>query len=250
MRLRTAGLSVEYRRNQRDAGIWFLNFVAGSGRRLQRRDGPHVVDRWLERGVQAAYEQNIPLYQVTLRVISAQQSFGLSGPLLRNTWSAVRGWRSMVPSRARVPISLYRLECLVLMCLSRGVAEEGLLRRQWIATAIGIWLCFICLLRPGELMNLRREDVSIPKEGWEETRAMGAAVIIRKPKTRRIWREQFVLCKDPRLVKWLKWWLVGLKPGRPIIGLSRYYLNARFSHAISLLGPYWGWTDVTTRWAR
>ena len=36
VRLRNAGLSREYRRNRRDAGIWLLNFVTSLGQTTRK----------------------------------------------------------------------------------------------------------------------------------------------------------------------------------------------------------------------
>ena len=65
-RLRTAGLSQTYRRNLRSAGVWLLGQVASLGRHLHRDDPPNLVDKWLERGVDEAYQQGERLYWVTL----------------------------------------------------------------------------------------------------------------------------------------------------------------------------------------
>ena len=237
VRLRTAGLSSEYRRNRRDSGVWFLNYVAGLGKRLDNRCGPQEVDCWLEKGVQSAYEDGFRLYQVTLGILALQQKFRLSTALLRNTWAAVRGWRSLLPSKTRVPITEFRVECAVIWAMACGVAAEGLQRREWIACAIGWWLCFSCLLRPGEVLNLRRGDINLPEgDGDAEGSPLVAVVIIRKPKTRRIWREQFVLCNDGRLVGWLKWWLDGVPNSRLLVGVSRYIFADRFNRIMTHLG--------------
>lgn len=102
VRSRNAGLSREYRRNRRDAGIWLLNFVASLGQRLHARMPSYKIDSWLELGVQRAFDEGVKLYYVTLGVLSLQQKLHLSSPLLRNTWLAIKGWRSALPSKTRV----------------------------------------------------------------------------------------------------------------------------------------------------
>ena len=121
-------------------------------------------------------------------------------------------------------------------CSVSGLAERGWLRRRWLASAIGWWLGFVCLLRPGELLNLTCGDISLPEGDQNEAESLGAVVVVRQPKTRRVWREQFVTCKDPALVRWLKWWLADSKPSSSFLGLSRYLLGRHFSHTLTLLG--------------
>ena len=53
-----------------------------------------VVDHWLERGVQQAYEEKHPLCLVILGILAIQQAFGLSGPpiakhLACSSWTAI-----------------------------------------------------------------------------------------------------------------------------------------------------------------
>lgn len=98
------------------------------------------------------------------------------------------------------------------------------------------WLGFACLLRPGELLGLRRGDISLPETGGREWEELGAVIIIRQPKTRRVWREQFVVCTDPSLVQWLSWWLCDVSDGRPLFNISRYHLSRCFSLLANELG--------------
>ena len=235
VRLRNAGLSREYRRNRRDAGIWLLNFVASLGQRLHAKMPSYKIDSWVELGVQRAFDEGVKLYYVTLGVLSLQQKLHLSSPLLRNTWLAIKGWRSALPSKTRVPITSFRLECVVITALGRCVSTSGLSKRQWLVVALGWWLCFACLLRPGEVLNLRRQDINLP-ECDADLEDADAVVIIRRPKTRRIWREQFVLCSDKRLVRWLFWWLDGMASSQLVLGVSRYIFASRFSDALSRMG--------------
>jgi len=126
------------------------------------------------------------------------------------------------PTRSRVPMSAYRMECLVVVSMGRAVSEEGLMRKQWLTAGLAVWLCFSCMLRPGELLNLRRRDISFPDGDFGNEEMLGAVVIIRRPKTRRIWKEQFVLCRDVKLVRWLRWWLDEVSGSRLFFPFSRY----------------------------
>lgn len=236
VKLRAAGLSRGYRRSLKEAGLWLLQVVQSLGGSLGRDDPPHVVDRWLERAVEEAFKSGEKFYMVNLGLVAIQRSFRLSAPLLRGAWSAMRGWRALRPVRSRVPITRYRLECLLVCALARGWGECRALRRRWWACAVAWWLGFVCLLRPGELLGLRCGDVSLPEGDQREVEELGAVIIIRKPKTRRVWREQFVVCADKTLVQWLRWWIAGSSRGKPLFNISRYHLASCFKALCNELG--------------
>ena len=236
VRLRAAGLSKGYRQSLREAGRWLLSLVEELGVALKPTDEPHRIDYWLERAIELAYKQGEKYYLENLGLVSTQRTFHLSAPLLRGAWSAMRGWRSLKPTKSRIPLTRFRLECMVVAAFARARAEVGWLRRRWLACAIGCWLGFVCLLRPSELLNLRCCDVSLPEGNGGDAEELGAVLVIRKPKTRRIWREQFVTCKDASLVRWLAWWMAEAKPDAPLLGLSRYLLARHFSRTLVLLG--------------
>lgn len=80
VRLRSAGLSRTYRRNLREAGFWLLALVQRLGKTITRDDPPHVVDRWLERAVDAAYQDGEKLYLVNLGIVAIQRTLKLSAP--------------------------------------------------------------------------------------------------------------------------------------------------------------------------
>jgi hypothetical protein len=98
---------------------------------LSRKSSSRRVDEVLERSVDAAYERGERLYWVTLGVLGVQRALRIAGPLLKGTWGAIRGWRALMPSRPRVPITRYCLEGVVLVCLANGMREVGWLRKQW-----------------------------------------------------------------------------------------------------------------------
>ena len=74
---------------------------------------------------------------------------------------------------------------------------------------IGSWLSFTALLRPGEVYKLRYEDVTLPMEATAGVDSPGMVIVIRRPKTRRVYRTQFVLVKDEVVIRWMRWWREG-----------------------------------------
>ena len=114
----------------------------------------------------------------------------------------------------------------------------------WWCAALGWWLCFAALLRPSELLGLRCMDVIFPEgTGTEDP---GVVLVIQQPKTRRIWKSQFVLVDEPALIAWLKWWsrLVSKNgPESPFFPVSAAKWRKMFATMMSVLGvPNSGFT--------
>ena len=235
-RLRNAALSSEYRRGLREAGAWLLSMALYLGAPLKRSSPPGLVDRWLEKCVDHAFATGEKLYRVTLGVLGAQRALNIAGPLLRSTWSAIRGWRALQPVKSRVPISRMLLQALLITSLARGNAESGRTREIWWSSMLACWLCFEGLLRPGELCQLRVADIDLPMDGWEATENVGMILTVRKPKTRRIYHTQFVLTKNVSLIRWMSWWMQGLDPGRKVFCMGRRLWANLFSQGLSRIG--------------
>ena len=193
---------------------------------------PHVVDAWLERAVQQCFEEGERLYWVTIGVLGVQRAFKLSGPLLRGAWKAIEGWRSLKPVKSRVPMTCECLEGLVLLCFRKGWREQGWQRKLWWSCGLALWMGFTCLLRPGEVLNLKVGDLSFPSGWGSNSLDPHTVVVVRSPKTRRIWHRQFVLCSDPRLNRWLVWWVDRQPRGRPLFPLSRYVWTKLFAEGL------------------
>ena len=235
VRLRNVGLSRAYRKNLTDAGLQLLRRVSARGHVVSKDTPPQKLDAWLEEAVEEAHAEGERLYWVTIGVLGVQRSFKLSGPLLRGTWRAVKGWRSLQPVRSRVPISAFCLEACVVDLIRAGWKEEGWLRMQLWSAALGLWLGFSALLRPSEVLNLKVSDISFSNLRGRTGMDPGVVVVVRNPKTRRIWHRQFVLCRDERLEDWLKWWVAGLSRSRPLFPLTRYVWAKHFGHCLERL---------------
>lgn len=235
VKLGAVGLSRTYRRSLKEAGQRMLVVVESLGGNLRLSSAPQVVDQWLERAVNECYKRGERIHWVVLGVLGIQKGFKLSGPLLRGTWSAVRGWRQLLPTRSRVPITRYCLDAVLLVLLAEGRQVQGRERYVCWASALACWLSFACMLRPGELLNLKVGDLCFPEREELGVTDAGLVVVVREPKTRRIWKNQFVLTHDLSLVRWLRWWVTGLARRAPLFHLSRYLWDARFRSACSRL---------------
>ena len=85
---------------------------------------------------------------------------------------------------------------VVLFCAREGWKLSGWSRKQWWACGLALWLGFTCLLRPAEVLKLRVGDLSFSTGQGGESLDPGMVVVVRTPKTRRIWHRQFVLCVE------------------------------------------------------
>ena len=56
------------------------------------------------------------------------------------------------------------------------------------------------------------------------------------PKTRRIWHRQFILSADPRLDRWLQWWVQDKTVSSSVFNLTRYSWNKLFQEVLLALG--------------
>ncbi|CAE7727399.1 SMYD3 [Symbiodinium sp. CCMP2592] len=214
---------------------WLLSMALALGAPLRRSSSPGLVDRWLERCVDHAYRTGEKLYRVRLGVLGVQRILNIAGPLLRSTWSALRGWRALQPVRSRVPISSSLLHAFLVVSLARGNAEVGRARERWWSAMLAAWLSFEGLLRPGELCQLRAGDIDLPLDSLTAADE-GLILTIRQPKTRRVYHTQFVLVKEPRLVKWMVWWLDAVPSGRKLFRLGRREWARLLTAGLSALG--------------
>ena len=236
VRLRNIGLSRPYRRSLLEAGRALLRRLAQRGYSVTKQTPAQTLDRMFEAAVEDAHREGVKLYWVTLGVVALQRAFNVSGTLLKGAWRAIQGWRSLQPVRSRIPITAQVLYGLFVFGLREGWREDGFLRAQIWGCVLALWLGFACLLRPGEILQLRVRDVSFSTASSSTLFDPGMVLVVRTPKTRRVCHKQFVLCSDVRLERWLRWWLQGLSPRAPLFPFSRYIWTKHFTHLLQQLG--------------
>ena len=234
-RLTQAALSTEYRQHLRQAGRWLVDVVVSLGGVLSSSMSPQSVDRWLEKAVGHAYEMGERRYWVVLGVLSLQRHLRIAGPLLRNTWTLLRGWRRLEPVRSRVPMAFHVLQALLLTALARGFHYRGVLRAEYWSVMLGAWLAFDALLRPGEVDVLTIGDLFFP-EGAEFGQGVSLVVGIRSPKTRRVWQHQFAMATDSALILWLRWWCAERNPKQRVLRIARRRWQVLFKALLEELG--------------
>lgn len=184
------------------------------------------LNRFLSRVVQEAFDEGERQYKVTLAIVAVQRKLSISGSLLRATWTAMKGWKSLRPSRPRVPVTRWILEAMVLVGLMKGAECRGAARKEWWSAALGWWLAFEGLLRPVEVLRLQRKHLVFPEDALTGPDP-NLVVVIEEPKTKRVWNKQFVVCTEPGLIQWLQWWAQQMRPNDFLVCMSRHSWSRR-----------------------
>jgi hypothetical protein len=145
--------------------------------------------------VQEAFSLDHPMYVVESALLSFTRTYWWTKRAVGPAWKLMRAWRLREPIEMRNPASPQDLKAVMSTFLAWGYG----------AAAIAIWLCFHAMLRPQELLSLRRRDLVFLYEEMGRIGRTLALVKIAKPKTRRIGpRVQHVICEEKRLVIILK----------------------------------------------
>ena len=115
----------------------------------------------------------------------------------------LKTWRSKEPEQFRTPMSVQ----VLLALFATACAYEA-----W-SFATVLLVCFHCLLRPDEVLNMTWGDVaSVSADFLAWYPAVWGLVGVRKPKMRKApqSRHQFVVIEDPYVAGWLDWMTAGL----------------------------------------
>jgi len=127
---------------------------------------------------------------------------------LTTSWENLRVWEEQKVGRLRPPLPI-PLWCMMIgLSRARGLtSQDPKISFEWLVFATLLELGVLCLLRPGELMKLKKDDIALP--GDFSFGQPQAALRIDAPKNRRHFgKEQFVTLKHPNVISWLKFILV------------------------------------------
>jgi len=144
----------------------------------------------------------------------------LKGCLPRSQ-QAVRGWNKRVVGRSYPPLTWELASALAVQ-----LARDPLHRRH----AVGVLLSFDCLLRVGELVQLRREDIAHAHDqrlgtGGGRYRGPGTILRIQQAKTG---KNQWVTVRDPQVIRMLLELRAMTKPGALLFPFSTASFRAVF----------------------
>ena len=199
--LRLSRYSSSYRSRLLEGGDSLRKFLAKEGLKLKRliAESPATIDQCLEKYVVSCHNKKKDGKSLRLAKHSILFVQVLRPDLkhnLRRSWETVKSWEETIPSGLRTPLPLCML--MSMMCRARMEAEEHQSQPQvltkWLTFSALLGLGFFGLLRPGELLSLRRRHIALANSLTFARSAV--TVAIEKPKNfRQLGSTQFVSVK-------------------------------------------------------
>ena len=171
------------------------------------------VDAMLVLFVQACVDGSCKIYKAVAGILAVQHRLRFRRRLPR-AWNAIRRWKMHLPSRSRPPLTSPLLQLFFARSLSLAATSSGMDSVMWMICGVLWCLGFHCLLRPGELSSLLRDDVVLPSESFE--RDFQIVVRIAMGKTRRMMPQQFCILEDESTSQWLDWLFCDIPLGAAI----------------------------------
>lgn len=123
---------------------------------------------------------------------------------LMTAWQNVKVWEEEKSTHMRPPLPLPIWVCMVGIARGRSfVVRDALEKSLWCILAVMLEIGLLCMLRPGELLKLTHEDVSLP--GDYNLSNSPAAICVTSPKNRRQFGErQFVCLQNANTIAFLR----------------------------------------------
>ena len=166
-------------------------------------DSAPAIDALLGMYVQTQYDEGGAFHIVKHSILAVQFLKPQYRSLLPRAWQTLKAWEASRPWRSRTPFTNETLEYMVLQFICRAIeAARALDGFIWLRMAAALLLGFYGLLRPGEYLSVRREDlhlVRVPSGEWKilvglkQTKTTGRPFAGRAP---------FTIVVRPGAVRW------------------------------------------------
>ena len=149
---------------------------------------------------QHLYDEQVGRYRLTNTLLALQDRRPDWCGLLGAAWRANRAWQRLEPTTPHVPMP----RAVFLAMLSAAV------HYQQFPFGVLLILGFVCLLRPGELLNLTRDHVLLP----EDLGAGQNVIFVAIPSHKTVGQcgQQHVLLREPLFIAWIRA-VIGPLPG-------------------------------------
>ena len=175
-------------------------------------------------------------------VIAMQELLGIRRVDFRRPWLMLSSWQAKRPLRSRLPMPVALLDMLRLLALERTQSPDAPL--LWLSMMVLLPVGFYSLLRPGELLTLRLQDImfspSLGGGGMTGAQWCGSAasIALRTPKTRAKYaRVQFATLRHQPSIRWLRWYLALFQaPSNRLWPAPRPRFNAMFAELCAACG--------------
>ena len=229
-------ISEEYAANLRGGLACFYNFSRLAGLDESRFVEAPYLNVCAARFVNYVFQHQGSRNECKHGLLALQRQYTHSLP---RGWKALAGWNELKGRQSRVPLPFDILQAMVLTAL--GMALQSFLSPSLLWTsAVLIQVGFCGLLRPKEIVNLRRCDVIFSDDTglFSQNSEVSKAVLrIRTPKNRAHWGfQQFVVIETPSVVAWQQWLVSGLLPNQKLWPSSQDRFRKVFSVVIERLG--------------
>ena len=162
---------------------------------MQPSECAHRICAWIQQSFDSG---TVALGLAKNAVLGFQDRFWWMSLYLKPCWKDLKSWEDGEPFELRRPWPLILLRGLLVLCFLW----------EWWATGLQLWVCFHCLLRPGEGSLLLWGHINLPEDIDGVYSSMAGVLKIDRPKSRRAAaRKQMVLIDDV----WLLWLLRALR---------------------------------------
>ena len=168
-------------------------------------------------------------------VLSVQVNFPRFRGRLRQAWESVGSWGLELPGRLRTAVPLPVLLCMSILSRVMAAETSGQDAYLWLSCSVLCEVGFYGLLRPGELLRMRRGLVSLPGRAT----SLGgkfALIGIVSPKRREMGKTQFAMVRNVNTTLWLAWLCEGLSSYHLLWPASAFEFRKRMKLLASLLG--------------
>ena len=144
---------------------------------------------------------------------------------LQSAWDMATTWQAITPAENHVPTPPVVLLALVGLSLTWN----------WRSMCAYLLLAFTGMLRPGEALTLRRQDILLPRDLMSNRRCF--YIIVQRPKMRRVAaRREHVRVQDPFVLQVMEHWLDGIDASSRLFPISAAYLRVLHDHLVSFFG--------------
>ena len=167
-----------------------------------------ILDQYVASFVNSCHEEKLSFHLVKHAILGLQTRYRYVRGHLPRSWDCLSAWEDSRPRGHRTPLTLELVRYLFTVAVSWSL-EDRARAALLLPLAVLLLVGFEGLLRPGELVGLRRGDILLPRP---HSLSKNVVIAIRSPKNRKYFgRQQFVTITDPMCIRWLSW-LIELLP--------------------------------------
>ncbi|CAE7290791.1 unnamed protein product, partial [Symbiodinium sp. CCMP2592] len=195
---------------------WLHPQVPGFSLDQLARQHVDVLSEWLEEYMIFMFLNHRSRRAAAETLNAVTQQFGWLRSSLAGPWNLIRTWEQLEPVQHHPPMPAMVLHALAVTALQWG----------WPRMAVALVLGFYALLRPAEIIGLRRQDLALPDDHFDQNVLY---IRIGNPKTRhRAASQQHIRVDHPGVAQWVADAIGSTPPWRRIWNGSWAAFKLRF----------------------